>query len=312
MPVKSSIAPELEQYRHPLADARPHPDNVRKHRLDKITKSLLTHGQRAPIVVQASTGRIVKGNGTWAAAKEIGWPDAAMVFQEMDDEEAYAFLLDDNRSSDLAGYDKAKLASGLRRLSDETGLMGTLWDDEELADLEDELEGLATLSGAATEADYAQLDPEFEAKVKERAETHRESGRLNEVPLRFSKNDYADFASSVQELRKAFGTKGTIDTVLEAVKRQRAWEQGGQNVAGEIAPLTATEMAVRSAMLDLRLLVTSISDLAFTRTVILGCIDRFIPKVEKVKAPDPEPEPLWPTDIPYEELPGLQDLGGEA
>ena len=311
MAIRSSIAPELEEYRHPLADARPHPDNVRKHRLDKITQSLLTHGQRALIVVQKSTGRIVKGNGTWAAAKALGWPDAAMVFQDMTDAEAYAFLLSDNRASDLASYDKAALATGLRKLADTTGITGTLWEEEELADLEEELEGLATLSGAASEAKYAELDPEFEAKVKAAAVTTRTSGRLNEVPLRFNKGDYAEFASGLQALRSVFGTSGTIDTVLEAVKRQRRWEVEGQNVAGAVAGLSAIEAAVRSAMLELRMLVSSVSDLAFTRTVILGCIDRYTPKAQEVKPPDPQPVEMFP-DVAYEDLPGLQDLGGEG
>ena len=293
MPIKSNIAPELERFARPLGDARPHPDNVRKHRLDKISKSLLTHGQRAPIVVQQSTGRIVKGNGTWAAAKSIGWPDIAMVFQEMTEEEAYAYLLDDNRTSDLAGYDKEALAKGLRRLADDNNLVGTLWDEEELADLEEELEGLATLTDAPTDAEYAALDPEFEAKAKERATQTRTSGRLNEVPLRYTKEDYAEFAEGVKALRRVFGTKGTIDTVLEAIKRQRAWEEGGQNVAGAVAAVSVTDAAVRAAMVDLRLVLTTVSDLAFTRTVVLGCIDRATPKAPEAPKPVPEPEPMW-------------------
>ena len=302
------IATELMGFVRLIDDARPHPDNVRRHRVDKIAESLDTHGQRALILVQASTGRIVKGNGTWMAAKSLGWEHAAMLMQELDDEQALAFLYADNRASDLANYDMKKLVSGLEILDSAGRLSATLWEPEELADVQEELDGLFTLQGTGTGAEYAALDPDFEEKAKERAGTHREGGRLKEVPLRYGKEEYTVFAEHLQILREAFHTSGTIDTTFEAVRRQGHLERTGEGIVGPIPTIRHIDAEVRAVLVDLRAVVASMSVPHFNRTLVLAAIDSATPKGEPAKEQVTDTEPMWQADELLPTVPGTVAL----
>lgn len=99
----------------------PDPENVRKHsadNLDAIMRSLRTFGQRKPIVVaKANDGRLVviAGNGTMEAAKALGWGtlDVVEVPEDWDADKARAFAIADNRTAELAEWDKVALSSAL-------------------------------------------------------------------------------------------------------------------------------------------------------------------------------------------------------
>lgn len=239
----TNIADELKELARPLEDAHPHPDNARKHRLEKIAQSLSKHGQRSPIIVQASTGNIVKGNGTWEAAKILGWHELAMVFQEMSDEEAFAYLLDDNRPSDLASYDRKKLHAGLKRMMDGPGLLDTLWEVEEFEDLDEEFRGIAT------------LPPKSPDGTPEQAEGVEAGGtpaspvvpgeKMREVPIVLTAADHALFVERLRILKKAFHTSSTIDTIVEAVRRQATAEAEGATMTGASLDEGAKAVAVR-------------------------------------------------------------------
>ena len=103
------------------------PNNARKHsrhNLDAIAASLNKFGQRKPIVVH--NGVVIAGNGTLEAAKTLGWKEIAVSVcpADWDADTAKAYALADNRSSELAEWDDAILATQLLDL-DEMG-----WDIE--------------------------------------------------------------------------------------------------------------------------------------------------------------------------------------
>lgn len=225
---EARIVPELQAMIHPLKDAKPHPDNVRKHRLEKIAQSLQTHGQRAPIIVQRSSGYIVKGNGTWAAAKMLGWEHIAMSFQEMDDGMAMGFLFADNRASDLASYDRKKLRDGLASMVEGPGLLDTLWEVEEFEDLDEEFRGIATLP----EAEGPEPDPLVAQADEVPAPPLDPRKRMREIPMVFTAEHHALFTGWLAVLMKAFGMSKAQDTIYEAVKRQAALEAGAGAVTG--------------------------------------------------------------------------------
>ena len=66
------------------------PANARTgHAIDRIAGSLAQYGQRKPIVVNRSErNKIEAGNGTWQAAKQLGWTHIAAVFVEDDPQTA--------------------------------------------------------------------------------------------------------------------------------------------------------------------------------------------------------------------------------
>jgi len=120
-----------------------HPKNVRQGDIGAISESLKAHGQYRPIVVDRRTNKILAGNHTWKAAKALGWQQISVGFVETkDDEEALRILLADNRSTDLASYDDSGLAELLKQLSEtDIGLVGTMFDGDDLDDLLFKLEG---------------------------------------------------------------------------------------------------------------------------------------------------------------------------
>lgn len=95
------------------------PDNARKHsprNIEAIAGSLTSFGQRRPIVVW--DGIVIAGNGTMEAAKSLGWTEIAVVRcpAEWTHEQARAFALADNRTSELGIWDHQLLADQLVEL----------------------------------------------------------------------------------------------------------------------------------------------------------------------------------------------------
>ena len=105
----------------PLADLRPWETNYRHHpaeQLDRIRESLRRNGQRKAVVVQASTMRIVAGHGVAEAMRLEGYTEARCDVWDCSDEQAAAYLVDDNELSRHAVDDDAALAALLLGLQD--------------------------------------------------------------------------------------------------------------------------------------------------------------------------------------------------
>jgi hypothetical protein len=112
-------APTLQPLLVPIDDVEPDPKNARRHpdpNLEGIAASLSKFGQLKPIVVKGK--RILAGNGTWTVLKALNWTHVAIarVPDEMTDEEAVAFAIADNKTSDLSEWDFQELAELLREM----------------------------------------------------------------------------------------------------------------------------------------------------------------------------------------------------
>ncbi len=94
----------------------PDPANARLHsarNIEQIKSSLRRFGQQKPIVVDAAN--VVRaGNGTLAAARALGWATIAVVRSELPKTELTAYAIADNRSAELAEWDREVLAATLR------------------------------------------------------------------------------------------------------------------------------------------------------------------------------------------------------
>lgn len=92
-------------------------DNARKHseaNIEAIRRSLEMFGQQKPIVI-LETGVIIAGNGTYLAAKKLGWTELA-VNKFKDETKAKAYAIADNKTADLAEWDMDQLADTLGSL----------------------------------------------------------------------------------------------------------------------------------------------------------------------------------------------------
>jgi len=103
------------------------PANVRKHNsknLKAIEASLRRFGQQKPIVVDGD-GIVRAGNGTLAAAQQLGWTHIDIVRTSLKGADATAYAIADNRTAELAEWDEEALAQQLAAIQIE---------DEELAE----------------------------------------------------------------------------------------------------------------------------------------------------------------------------------
>ena len=136
------IEPALKGLAVPIGSIHLDPANVRRHNernLDSIKASLLAFGQQKPVVVDQQ-GQIIAGNGTWEAAKALGWTKIAAVRSELDGYSRTAYAIADNRTAELASWDDEGLAATLNELRNAKALEPTGFDT---ADLDRLLQGLS-------------------------------------------------------------------------------------------------------------------------------------------------------------------------
>jgi hypothetical protein len=157
----------------PLSAVTPWPENPRLGDAGAVAASLARFGQQKPIVVQKSTGWIVAGNHTWYAAAMVGeletalgfgpgleWTHVAVVFSDLSGEEAKAYAIADNRTSDLGTYDDDRLAKILVELASAGQLVGTGYDGDDVDEL------LASLEANVPTDFGAQKEPELPSEVR--------------------------------------------------------------------------------------------------------------------------------------------------
>jgi len=130
--VKIRIAPGLEPLLVPIDSIEPYPGNPREGDVQAIRKSLRRFGVQKPVVVQEETRRIVAGNHLWLALKEEGATEIPASVSPLSDEDAKAYLIADNRTAELGGYNEVDLASILRDIRESGDLEGTGYSDREV------------------------------------------------------------------------------------------------------------------------------------------------------------------------------------
>lgn len=195
----------------------PHPENARVGDVSAIAESLERFGQVKPILVQKSTGYVVAGNHTREAAKSLGWEAIQAVLLEMDDETAKAYLLADNRLSDRAKYDQAKLYESLEGLLD---LDGTGFDLDYVETLGDALGG-NTIEGTETGAIVKQAAPDSgfkdPARAKAAATPKAPAEPMRDIVMLMTVSRAQAFGEKVAKLQKAYETRTVVDTVERAI-----------------------------------------------------------------------------------------------
>lgn len=217
-----SIAPDLQKLPQVnVWDLTHHPRNVRKHNLGAIEHGLRRYGQQTPLVIQRSTGYVCKGNGTLRVARDVlGWDSVAVSYEDFDDQKALSYLLDDNRASDLSDYDKPALAALLREQDAAGTLQETLWDLDAAETVWAELGDITISNPEEFKGGYIETPEELAERAAKKAGDG--APKLREVVLALQGPDYEEFALAVSKLSRAYGTKGVIATVMEAIRRAAA------------------------------------------------------------------------------------------
>jgi hypothetical protein len=114
-----------------VASLTEHPNNPRNGNLEAIGESLEENGFYGAVIVQKSTGYILKGNHTFRVAKDKGLSKLPVILLDVNDARAHKIMLADNRVPELAGYDFQALRDALDVVYDESqSYVGTGFDDE--------------------------------------------------------------------------------------------------------------------------------------------------------------------------------------
>jgi site-specific DNA-methyltransferase (adenine-specific) len=126
----------------PIDSIKPWAKNPRKNDgepVDRVAKSIERFGFSAPIVVRAQDNRIIAGHTRWKAAQKLGMTQVPVRFMPLDEDQAAALALADNRLSEITPWDDEGLAEVLRELE------GASFDLDGLGWTAEELEGLMGL-----------------------------------------------------------------------------------------------------------------------------------------------------------------------
>jgi len=112
-----------------------HPRNARDGDIGAIITSIQQNGWFGTLVAQKSTRYILAGNHRFQAARQLGMTHVPVFWVDCDDERALAILIADNRTSDIGRWDEQGLIDILSDLQQSDMLLGTGYDDEDLAKL---------------------------------------------------------------------------------------------------------------------------------------------------------------------------------
>lgn len=137
VPVEKSldhILPDLRPMAVDIDTLIPDPENARKHdmrNIKMIAESFVRFGQCTPFTANSKTKYIEKGNGSYMAAKLLGWRWVAVVWTDHERVESLAYGVIDNRTSDTSTNDYSKTGSHLRELQAANYEMSAFWTEEE-------------------------------------------------------------------------------------------------------------------------------------------------------------------------------------
>jgi len=105
--------------------------NAREGDVGAIAESLTANGQFRPLVCRMD-GTVLIGNHTLFAARSLGWTELAVVYLDVNDEQATKIVLADNRTADLATYDATTLSNLLMSIKKWDG---TGFDADDVQDI---------------------------------------------------------------------------------------------------------------------------------------------------------------------------------
>jgi DNA modification methylase len=96
------------------------PENARQHpEVKGLRASLAEFGQPEALVVQASTRRVVAGNGRLQAMRDLGWDKCWVRLVDWDDKRCRAYSLVANRTGELSTWDTERLGVQVKALRPE-------------------------------------------------------------------------------------------------------------------------------------------------------------------------------------------------
>jgi len=193
----------LRQFLVPIATLEPFPNNPRVGDIDAIAAALDRFGQLKPIVIDGN--RIVAGHHLTKGAEKLGWTHVAAAHNEFaDEDEARAFLLADNRTSEIGHFDTELLVGHLRDLEEIGKLEGTGYSNADFDWYMAQMEEIGKVD-LGTEIDPIAVEV-------------RSPDAIKEIVLFYSEEQHAQVALWLQQIAEANRTSGVSETVYSALE----------------------------------------------------------------------------------------------
>jgi hypothetical protein len=190
-PLPGADAPDLPTEMVAVADLKKHPRNYKEHQADQVAHivELMRIGGVFKNIVVARDNTILMGHGVTEAAKLAGRERLPVRRLDVDPDDPRALMLvaGDNEISNLASVDDRRLTEMLKEIMEAGSLLGTGFDDAQLAALAfvtRPASELATTDEAASwlgMPEFSASDPGFKVVVnfettKQRAEFLKKIG----------------------------------------------------------------------------------------------------------------------------------------
>jgi DNA modification methylase len=125
----ASLAPRISIVYRAIDQLKPDPANPRLHskkQIRQIADSIETFGFNVPVLVDAEL-KVICGHGRLLACRELGWSEVpTLCLDHLSPAQARAFMIADNRLTEIATWDDRLLAQQLKDLS----LLGLDFDIE--------------------------------------------------------------------------------------------------------------------------------------------------------------------------------------
>jgi len=103
---------------------------------ERLAYTIQEHGWTTPLLVQAKTKRIIGGHTRLKAALKLGMAEVPCMLLDVDDRQADAIAIADNRLGEMAEWDGDELAALLRELEADGADMAAIgYDESELVAL---------------------------------------------------------------------------------------------------------------------------------------------------------------------------------
>ena len=174
------------------------------HNIEAIKESLRRWGQQKPIVVDDESV-VIAGNGTLAAARELGWTQIQVVRTDLDEAEKLGFAIADNRTAELAEWDEIQLATTLQEIAKED-MQATGFSVDDL----DKILGKISRS--------LDLEMPHDEQTKALNEPGRQS-RSRLVQLVYDQDSISVYYEALKGAEEVLDTENPADTVLIALQR---------------------------------------------------------------------------------------------
>jgi ParB-like chromosome segregation protein Spo0J len=104
----------------PIESLKPDPKNARQHsakQIRQIADSIEAFGFNVPILVDADLN-VIAGHGRLLACKRLGWREVPTIrLEHLSETQRRAFMIADNRLTEIASWDDRLLAEQLQALS---------------------------------------------------------------------------------------------------------------------------------------------------------------------------------------------------